>query len=181
MEDRRKIRTKRVIKETFLDLLKEKEINKISVAELADRADIGRGTFYLHYKDIYDLYEQFENEIFDQLEVFYDNKILNSSFSNVEKFVELIIEYIFANKEIFQILIGSNKGIQNTNKFKEFFKKKEWELSKSINGEVSEYQKVESAFTVAGVVSVLEEWVIEGMIISPDELEKYLKKILLKF
>lgn len=181
MEDRRKIRTKRVIKETFLELLKEKEISKITIAELADKADIGRGTFYLHYQDIYDLYEQLENEIFDQLEAFYDNKILNTSFANVENFVELVIEYLFENKEIFQILIGNKKGIQNTNKFKEFFKKKELELSKSMKGEVSEYQKVESAFTVAGVVSVLEEWVIDGMLICPDELATYLKKILLKF
>ena len=48
MEDRRSIKTKRAIKEAFLKLLHEKEINKITVSDLSRRADLGRGTFYLH-------------------------------------------------------------------------------------------------------------------------------------
>ena len=40
---------------SLLDLTKEKPINKITIAELSQQADIGRGTFYTHYEDIYDL------------------------------------------------------------------------------------------------------------------------------
>lgn len=53
--DRRSTRTKQAIKQAFLDLTKEKPINKITIAELSQQADIGRGTFYTHYEDIYDL------------------------------------------------------------------------------------------------------------------------------
>ena len=57
-EDLRVTKTKRAIKETFLELLKQKDLNRITVTELASRAEINKGTFYLHYSDIYALYNE---------------------------------------------------------------------------------------------------------------------------
>lgn len=56
--DLRVIKTKRRIKEVFCELLKKKDVNQISVAELARIAEINKGTFYLHYQDIYALYAE---------------------------------------------------------------------------------------------------------------------------
>lgn len=53
--DRRIVRTKKDIKETFISLLEEKGFEKISVSDLTEHANINRGTFYLHYQDKYDL------------------------------------------------------------------------------------------------------------------------------
>ena len=47
MSDRRVNRTKRQIKESFIKLLSEKEISRITVSEITEQADIGRGTFIL--------------------------------------------------------------------------------------------------------------------------------------
>ena len=55
--DRRVLRTRKMLLEGLTDLLKEKDIKDISVKELADYADINRCTFYLHYKDVYDMLE----------------------------------------------------------------------------------------------------------------------------
>ena len=46
--NRRTQRTKRAIYTAFAELLSEKELHKITVQELVDRADIGRATFYTH-------------------------------------------------------------------------------------------------------------------------------------
>lgn len=54
-EDRRTTYTKQTIKQTFLDLLKEKSYLKITVTELCKCCDINRGTFYLHYLDMRDV------------------------------------------------------------------------------------------------------------------------------
>ena len=63
-KDRRSVRrTKRLLKASLIDLLQTKGITKISVSELAQAADINRGTFYLHYRDIYDLLDELENDI----------------------------------------------------------------------------------------------------------------------
>lgn len=58
--DLRISKTNRAIKESFLQLLKRKNLNRITVTELAHLAEINKGTFYLHYSDIYALY----NDVF---------------------------------------------------------------------------------------------------------------------
>ena len=66
--DRRIRKTRKQLQDGFTSLLLEKSIKDITVKELCDRVDLNRGTFYLHYKDIYDMAEQLENELLDQLE-----------------------------------------------------------------------------------------------------------------
>lgn len=60
--DLRVTKTRRLIKATFLELVQAKPVQKITVIELAKRAEISKGTFYLHYLDIYDLYNQMVEE-----------------------------------------------------------------------------------------------------------------------
>jgi len=62
-EDRRVRRTKKQLTKALTKLLLKKSLRDISVIELTELADINRGTFYLHYRDVYDLYDQIENEI----------------------------------------------------------------------------------------------------------------------
>ena len=47
--DRRQVRTKRRIRDAFMELIMEKPMEKLTIKELAERADIDRKTFYLHY------------------------------------------------------------------------------------------------------------------------------------
>lgn len=56
--DLRIIKTRRAISNALIELLQKKGINKITVAELSQKAEINKGTFYLHYVDIYDLYQK---------------------------------------------------------------------------------------------------------------------------
>ena len=52
--DHRTRLTKMMIRKAFMDLLKQKPIQSISIRELCETAGINRGTFYTHYADIYD-------------------------------------------------------------------------------------------------------------------------------
>ena len=61
--DLREKKTKRSIKNAFIQLRSEKPLEKISVKELAELAEISKATFYLHYHDIYDLSEQLQWEV----------------------------------------------------------------------------------------------------------------------
>lgn len=60
--DRRVKRTRGRIINAFLALRAKKNIEKISVKELCDQADINKSTFYTHFKDIYDLTDQLERQ-----------------------------------------------------------------------------------------------------------------------
>ena len=61
--DRRTKYTQKVIKETFINLLEEKEITKITVSEICKIADINRATFYRYYLDVYDLLSNIQKEM----------------------------------------------------------------------------------------------------------------------
>ncbi|KRT90883.1 TetR/AcrR family transcriptional regulator [Bacillus paralicheniformis] len=182
MEDRRSIKTKRAIKEAFLKLLHEKEINKITVSDLSRRADLGRGTFYLHYKDIFDLYEQIENELFDQLGRFYDDYFPSEDPHNLLTFIEKTTEYIYQNAAIFTLLTKPKGNILTINKFKDFFQRKIFEELSMIEQSENEVtcDEMEISFVVSGVVGVLEEWINEGMVQTPSHVAGVIHRILLK-
>lgn len=59
--------TKKMIRDAFLSLLREKNVRQITVTELCRLADINRATFYKHYRDAFDLLEQIEEEALDHL------------------------------------------------------------------------------------------------------------------
>ena len=65
--DLRVKKTLKNIKEAFYQLRKKKPIEKISVKELSETAVINKATFYLHYKDIYDLSDKLENELISSI------------------------------------------------------------------------------------------------------------------
>ncbi|RIL83445.1 TetR/AcrR family transcriptional regulator, partial [Staphylococcus cohnii] len=48
-EDRRVRKTQNAIKHAFIQLLNEKDLDKITISDITHKADINRGTFYLHY------------------------------------------------------------------------------------------------------------------------------------
>lgn len=60
-------KTRSAIVNAFLDLRSKKPLEKITVKELAANAEINKATFYLHFKDIYDLSEFLEREIVENV------------------------------------------------------------------------------------------------------------------
>ena len=60
--------TKHIIAETFIDLLKDKPLNQITVTDICKNAQINRASFYKYYKDVYDLMDQLQNEGIDELQ-----------------------------------------------------------------------------------------------------------------
>lgn len=91
--DRRSLKTQASIKKALSSLLKEKPIKDITVTELTECADIHRATFYSHYEDIFDLYRDFENDIFKDLTIIFENQALTS----YQKFYSAILDYVHQN------------------------------------------------------------------------------------
>lgn len=56
--DLRVRKTKRAIYNALMELLKKKNLENITVLELTEAAEINKSTFYLHYSDIFDLYQE---------------------------------------------------------------------------------------------------------------------------
>ncbi len=69
--NQRTVQTEQKIKWAFLELLKEKDISRICVSEICQKAEIHRTTFYVHYKDVADLMEQLIREMYEQIMSFF--------------------------------------------------------------------------------------------------------------
>ena len=96
--DRRVLRTKRLLTEGLMTLLMQKDIKDISVRELADYADINRCTFYLHYKDIYDMIEKIEDELFLELNEILDLSGDTGSSPDPSPVLNNIFEFLYQNQ-----------------------------------------------------------------------------------
>jgi AcrR family transcriptional regulator len=53
--DRRVRRTRELLRSAFVSLIHEKGYDRVTVQDILDRADVGRSTFYAHYRDKEDL------------------------------------------------------------------------------------------------------------------------------
>lgn len=62
-EYRSAVRSRRLIREAFLELVREKPFEKITITDIVNRADLNRSTFYAHYGDIYAVVEEIQDEI----------------------------------------------------------------------------------------------------------------------
>ena len=96
--------TQRILKESLLALLKQKPINKITVKEVCELAELNRATFYAHYSDCFALLEQIENEL---LEAFQDSLKLLDSF-DATALIEAIYAMVEKNEDACRVLIFQN-------------------------------------------------------------------------
>src|SRR3954467_2243048 len=64
--ERRAQQTRQVIQQAFREVVQEKGFTATSVREIAERADINRGTFYLHFTDKYALTSAVVRDVFHQ-------------------------------------------------------------------------------------------------------------------
>lgn len=65
--DRRIAKSKEAIKNAVIELMSEKNFDDITIQDIADRANVNRGTIYLHYRDKYDLLDKMIEEHINNL------------------------------------------------------------------------------------------------------------------
>lgn len=156
--DRRTKYTKQVIKDTFLNLLNDKEITKITVSEICKIADINRATFYRYYLDVYDLLEKIQNDFIEELINSYNTNDTNSY--SVSNFSKELLSVFLANKELVRILFNTNNNIYFLNEILELaFTKcsEKWlEDIPTLSNEEIEYA---ATFIFNGALGVVNYWV----------------------
>lgn len=62
------VRSRQMIKKAFAEMLNEKDISKITVTDIVEKAGISRGTFYAHYMDVYDLYNAIQSNMMEAVQ-----------------------------------------------------------------------------------------------------------------
>lgn len=126
------VRTKKMIRQAFTDLLEEKkDLEKISVSELAERADLSKSTFYYHYEDIYAVAEEIERELIDKLSEVLE-RIEVEQASEYDRYIKIIMDFLREQEEMYRKVICSSSPILFIEKLKFILSKKVFEESKVL-------------------------------------------------
>lgn len=106
--DRRIKKTQILLKETLTNLIEKKELRNITVSELCELANINRGTFYLHYVDIYDMIEKFEKAIVDDLiKIIEKNSPISADYYILPVLIQ-VIEYLYKDMRFVKAMLSKN-------------------------------------------------------------------------
>ena len=178
--DRRIRKTKQQLQEGFIHLRKSKSIKDITVKELCELTDLNRGTFYLHYRDIYDLSEQMENEIILKFE-----EALNSYSVDGETSPQTIMckafEIIKENADFCTCLLSNTGEMTFFNKLKTIIRDGCFQYWTEL---FSKPKKVETFdyffnFMLYGCIGIIESWLNSGLKESPQEMAQLASKVML--
>ena len=96
--------TLRVLKESLLQLLEQKPINRITVKEVCEKAELNRATFYLHFSDCFDLLESIENDLLRD----FRKSLGESGTSDIESLISAIYGMIDRNENVCRVLMFEN-------------------------------------------------------------------------
>ena len=179
--DRRVRKTRRQLRECLITLLKEKKVQDITVRELTDMADLNRGTFYLHYKDVFDLLEKTEAELqedFNQLVCKHDAVDLKQRPSVI--FNE-IYSLVYDNADLIEILLGENGDLNFVNRLKQLIREKclkDW-MEVFRSGNAAAFDAFFS-FIVSGCIGLVQYWLQTGLKETPEQMAKLTEHIITK-
>lgn len=156
-DDRRVRKTRKALREALAKLMTQKELRYITVRELTEVADVHRATFYAHYQDVNDLYEQLENSVLTELDEMIDSSPTNS----YDSVYRAIINYVYANAEIWNMLFGNhgNKNFQNN--VCELVEKKFlniWLLEENKR-DITDEMRYLTTYHIQGCIAIISLWV----------------------
>ena len=142
---------------------------------MTDKADIHRATFYVHYEDIYDLYNKIEDEVVKQLSLILTEDAIHS----YEGTYSALITYILENKELSKMLFGSSsmKSFQQrVVKSLEETYLNIWLYEDKLDRVTTE-MKMLTAYNVYGSMAIISKWIEDDFLSSSDEIIVLLKKV----
>jgi AcrR family transcriptional regulator len=181
-KESRKIRyTKMVLRDSLIELMREKPVTQIAIKEICDVADIGRTTFYAHYRDQYDLLRQIEDKTFIELEKIVQPHINAAQKSKSKEALAVLrdlLQYIATNSNSIQVLLSENGDSNFQKKFLSkglVFSRQFTDAAgiKSPDGEAARYGFV---FLIGGVLALVQVWLKNGMDTPAPDMAKMLAR-----
>ena len=179
-------KTEIALQNALIDLLKTKNIEKITVTEVTEKADMHRGTFYLHYKDVYDLFESVENDFFTKTQELYFSYVVNAEEVDFKALFNKIYELFSENTQVTKIML--DKGSFDFNEVFIFLKSHEYRGPKNFKewhayyseGDKDNYMYFFTSL-VSAVNAIVYAWFENGFEKSPNEIASIAATILKKF
>ena len=158
-EYRSSVRSRRMIKDAFIELLQTKSLDKITVTDIVEKADLNRGTFYAHYVNLEGLIQAIEEETVETLYGLLDGVQGRNFFSEPLPMFLKISEYLEENKELLLSLLRSRSAFSFIIQLPEMIAE-QLASSDNIDEEIrkSESFKAKCRFYAGGEYSLYMAW-----------------------
>ena len=175
--DLRVIKTKKAIRSAFYELVKKKNIDDISISEIASLAMIDRKTFYAHYAGVHALINEIEDEIVKTVGVLVYDIDAYDFFSNPKQIMH-VLETI-TESETFSIARALSQG-RNAMLLNKFVNSIKSEVIEELQAKttISEQQlSIVVDYTITGIISCYQNWLRNGRPIPLETLSEELSRI----
>ncbi len=178
-EYRSAIRSRKMIRESFLELLKEKDISKITVTDIVNKADLNRSTFYAHYPDVRAITEEMENEVIDKMIEILEKFEFKNFFNNPTPLLLEVSRFLESNQETYKILLKVNDA-------ETFLKKLKNEFAKYMmsDTDIPEYLKdskmvnLRISYFAGGIINMYQDWFNGNLDCSLNDISLEVSKLL---
>lgn len=176
--DKRVRYTKMFLKESLIRLMQEKPISRITVKELCAGAEINRATFYAHYRDQYDLLEQTEQELNDEVRRCIEALVENPDESRLQQVTLEVLRLIEANRACVQVLWGQNGDMKFQESMTQLFRDQFISLLPAGSQGSPLEREYTYLYTINGCIGVIRRWIFdEENRVSPEELTRLILRI----
>lgn len=172
-EDKRIRRTKKLLRQALTRLMQQKDFQSITVSDVVREADINRGTFYAHYRDVYDLRERIEAEMIADFRGMIAD-LRPSETTTLRPVLSRAVDYLEENREIVTALVQGT-GVEG-------FGRKLIGVIEGCRMEMLVYRSIEDVyearFLATGIVGMMEKWIAEPQPIPKNEMVELMVRIL---
>lgn len=166
--NRRTIYTKKLIKDSLIELLQTREIHQVTVTDICKKADINRGTFYTHYKDAFDLLQSLEDDLFNQITQYITETPVNE-YNNA--LLLKVLELIAENKALCKILFCRQKDNRFLERILSVASMADFEkVCSHSNDFMKSHINYFIRYCVGGCVSIIQSWLENDLPESPIEI-----------
>lgn len=180
-EYRSAIRSRKLIRTAFMELVKEKPFDKITVTDIVKRADVNRSTFYAHYPDVFGLVEEIQDEILSYAENALDGVSFKHFLENPKPVLVELVKMTEESTELYRLLSNSNIAVNQLAKMKNALVNR---TMKTIEVPALEKHTFEMEVTVrffmCGIVDIYVQWLNEEIDCTVDELIESLTDMLIR-
>jgi len=166
-----------VIKNSFIKLLQKQPVNKITVKEVCELAEINRATFYKHYMDCFDLLKKIEEEMIAELQQFVQESQHNNSMDMFKKIFNKIKE----DSELYITIASEHGDATFPNQILNLcYEQMNTSFEKQFPNMTMTEQEWLYYFSASGCSGVLNHWLNTGMKEDASELSKFMGDLLNK-
>ncbi len=178
-EYRNSIRTKKMIREAFAELIGEKKrISNISVSELAERADIAKSTFYNHYDDVYAVADEMIRELTEGLNSIIDAMEADKT-NDYTTYVKSIFAFLRENEDLYRKLAESPDAVFFINRIKQVVTRRVFSnISSPFLSKNKVERQVQITFLAHACVDTMVDYFKGDIDMKFDDFERTIFKIL---